>query len=69
MQAQKSDLRYHGNQYGHRVIIQGKLLADICWCLDIPVDECNTPANHERIERWFNKMIQRACREILGEDA
>jgi hypothetical protein len=69
MAANKGDLRYHGNQYGHRIIVQGKLLEDICWCLEIPVAECNEPANHARITQWFNEVIDRACREVLGDDA
>lgn len=64
-----SDLRVHGNQYGHRIIIQGGLLEKVCFILAIPVEDCNEPPHHARIERWFNNVIDRACREILGEDA
>jgi hypothetical protein len=64
-----SDLRVHGNQYGHRIIVQGGLLERVCLILGFPVEECNEPANHERIERWFNEVIDRACRQTLGDEA
>jgi hypothetical protein len=64
-----SDLRVHGNQYGHRIILQGGLLEKVCWCLDIPVADCNEPEHHAKIERWFNKVIDQACRQTLGDDA
>jgi hypothetical protein len=61
MAIETSDIRYHGNQYGHRIVVSGDTLLFLCELVGVRDPENLTDEDQEAISAVFNEMIQKAC--------
>jgi len=66
MAIKTSDIRYHGNQYGHRVILSGDTLLFFCDLAGVRDPENMTDQDHEAVSALFIKMLERS---LMGPEA